>query len=78
MYLYSFLYYLMSVNISIFYILYNKDIIVNLYKLHFSSSPFSLQPNKKVLHPLTFSPLQPNTHEGKPNLFYHLIFPSFH
>ena len=69
----------MSVNISISYILYNKDIIVNLYKLHFPSSPFSLQPNKKVFHPLTFPPLQPNTHEGKPNFFYPLTnFPSSH
>ena len=41
----------MRVNISISYILYNKDIIVNLYKLHFLSSPFSLQPNKTVFHP---------------------------
>ena len=60
----------MSVNISISYILYKNDIIVNLYKLHFPSSPFSLQPNKKVFHPPTFPPLQSNTHEGKPNLFY--------
>ena len=53
-----------------FPLLYNNDIIVNLYKLHFSSSLFSLQPNKKVFHPPTFPPLQSNTHEGKPNLFY--------
>ena len=65
----------MSVNISISYILYNKNIIVNLYKLHFSSSLFSLQPNKKVFHPPTFLPLQPSTHEGKPSLFYPLTFP---
>ena len=38
-----------------FPLLYNKDIIVNLYKLHFPSS---------------FPPLQPNTHEEKLNLFY--------
>ena len=56
-------------------LLYNKDIIVNLCKLHFSSSHFSLQPNKKVFHPLTFPPLQPNTHEGKSNLFYSPTFP---
>ena len=60
----------MSVNISISYILYNKDIIVNLYKLYFPSSPFSLKPNKKVFHPLTFPPFQPNTHEEKSNIFY--------
>ena len=59
-------------------ILYNKDIIVNLYKLHFPSSHFSLQLNKKVFHPLTFSPLQPNTQEGKPNIFYPFTFPSSH
>ena len=60
-----------TVNISISYILYNKNIIVNLYKLHFLFSSFSLQPNKNIFHPSTFSTLQPNTHEGKPNLFYH-------
>ena len=57
-------------------LLYNKDIIIDLYKLYFSFSPFFLQPNKKVFHPLTFPPLQPNTHEGKSNLFYSLTFPS--
>ena len=39
----------------IFPLLYNKNIIVNLYKLHFSFSHFSFQPNKKVFHLLTFS-----------------------
>ena len=68
----------MSVNISISYILHNKDIIVNLSKLHFSSFPFSLQPNKRVFHPPTFPPLQPNTHGGKSNLFYLPTFPSSH
>ena len=53
-----------------FPLLYNKDIIVSLYKLHFPSFPFSLQPNKKVFHHFTIPFLQPNTHEGKPNLFY--------
>ena len=43
------------------YILCNKDIIVNLYKLHFPSFYFSLQPNKRVFHPPIFSPLQSNT-----------------
>ena len=57
-----------------FLLLYNKDIIVNLYKLHFPSSHFSLQPNKKVFYPPTFPLLQPNTHERKPNLFYPLTF----
>ena len=58
-----------------FPLLYNKDIIVSLYKLHFPSFPFSLQPNKKVFHFLTFPPLQPNTHEGKSNFFYPPTFP---
>ena len=66
----------MSVNISISYISYNKDIIVNLYKLHFPSSSFSLQPNKKVFYPPTFLPLQPNTYERKLNFFYPPTFPS--
>ena len=60
----------MSTNKSISYLLCNKDIIVNLYKLHFLSSHFSFQPNKKVFHPSTFPSLQPNTHEGKVNIFY--------
>ena len=59
-----------------FQLLYNKNIIVNLYKLYFLSYHFSLQPNKKVFHPPTFPPLQPNTHERKPNLFHPLTFPS--
>ena len=62
-----------------FSLLYNKDIIINLYKLYFPSSHFSLQPSKKVLHPPIFPPLQPNTYEGKPNLFYPPTnFPSSH
>ena len=52
------------------YILYNKDIIVNLYKLHFPSSPFSLQPNKKNFH----SSNQTYTRENQ--IFY--ILPLFH
>ena len=51
-----------------FPLLYNKDIIVNLYKLYFLSSLFSLQSNKKVFHPPTFTPLQPNT-QGKTKSF---------
>ena len=69
----------MSTNKSIFYLLCNKGIIVNLYKLYFLSSHFSFQPNKRVFHLPTFPPLQPNTHEGKLNIFYpHTNFPSFH
>ena len=59
-----------------FSLLYNKDIIVNLYKLYFPSSHFSLQQNKKAFHPPTFPTLQPNTHERKPNTYdyFFLIF----
>ena len=60
----------MSTNKSISYLLCNKGIIVNLYKLHFLSSHFSFQPNKRVFHLLTFSSLQPNTRERKLNIFY--------
>ena len=62
----------MSTNKSISYILCNNGIIVNLYKLHFSSFPFSLQPNKRVFHPFIFPPLQPITQEEKPNIFHPL------
>ena len=68
----------MSTNKSISYILCNKGIIVNLYKLHFLSSHFSFQPNKRVFHPPTFPPLQPNTHEGKLNICHPPTFPSSH
>ena len=61
-----------------FPLLYNKDIIVNLYKLHFPFFHFSLQLNKKVFHHPTFLPFQPNTHEEKLNLFYSFTFPSSH
>ena len=60
----------MSTNKYISYLLCNKGIIVNLYKLHFPSSHFSFQPNKRVFHPPTFSSLQPNTHEEKLNIFH--------
>ena len=60
----------MSTNKSIFYLLYNKSIIVNLYKLHFLSSHFSFQANRRVFHPLTFPSLQLNTHERKLNVFH--------
>ena len=52
--------------------------MVNLYQLYFSSSHFLSQPNKKVFHPSTFPPFQPNTNERKLNLFYHPTFPSSH
>ena len=52
--------------------------MVNLYQLYFSSSHFLSQPNKKVFHLSTFPPFQPNTNEGKLNLFYPLTFPSSH
>ena len=52
--------------------------MVNLYQLYFSSSHFLSQPNKKVFRPFTFIPFQPNTNEGKLNLFYPPTFPSSH
>ena len=60
----------MNTNKSISYLLCNKSIIVNLYKLHFLFFHFSFQPNKRVFYPPTFPSLQPNTHEGKLNIFY--------
>ena len=69
----------MSTNKSISYLLCNKSIIVNLYKLHFLSFHFSFQPNKRVFYPPTFPSLQPNTHERKLNIFYPPTnFPSSH
>ena len=68
----------MSINKYISYILCNNGIIVNLYKLNFLSFPFFLQPNKRVFHLLTFPPLQPNTQEGKLNIFYPFTFLSSH
>ena len=67
----------MSANKFISYILCNKGIIVNLYKLHFSSSHFSLQPNKRNFHPPTFPPLQPHM-RGKTKyfIFSHFLTPS--
>ena len=50
--------------------------MVNLYQLYFSSAHFLSQPNKKVFHPSTFPLFQPNTNEGKLNLFYHPTFSS--
>ena len=68
----------MSTNKSISYLLCNKGIIVNLYKLYFSSFHFSLQSNKRVFHPPTFPPLQPNTQEEKLNIFHPPTFPLLH
>ena len=68
----------MSTNKSISYLLCNKGIIINLYKLYFLSSHFSFQPNKRVFHPPTFPSLQPNTHKGKLNIFHPPTFPSFY
>ena len=68
----------MNINKSISYILYNKGIIVNFYKLHSPSFPFSFQSNKRVFYPPTFPTLQPNTQEGKPNIFYPPTFSFSH
>ena len=57
-----------SINKSISYILYNNDIIVNLYKLHFSFFPFSFQPNKRFFHPPTFPPFN-QTHKRESQIF---------
>ena len=64
----------MNINKFISQLLCNKDIIVNLHKLHFLFLPFSLQSNKRVFHHLTFPPLQPNTKEEKLNIFHPLTF----
>ena len=66
----------MSTNKSISYLLCNKGITVNLYKLHFLSSHFSFQPSKRVFHPPSFPSLQPNTHKEKLNIFYPPTFSS--
>ena len=39
------------------FILFNRDMMVNLYNLYF-------QPNKKVFYPFTFPSSQSNTNEG--------------
>ena len=73
----------MNTNKSISYLLCNKGITVNLYKLHFLSSHFSFQPSKRlfnqakiVFHPPSFPSLQPNTHKEKLNIFYPPTFSS--
>ena len=40
----------------LFFVLFKRDMIVNLYKPYF-------QPNQKVFHPFTFPPFQPNINE---------------
>ena len=59
----------MSTSKSISYILCNKGIIVNLYKLYVPSSHFSLQPNKRVFHPPIFPPLQPSMQTAPKGVF---------
>ena len=53
--------------------------MVNLYKLYFLSSHFYFQPNKRVFHPSTFLPCQPNTWEKTKSFlsFHFSIFSSF-
>ena len=41
---------------ALFFVLFKRDMMVNLYKLYFHQ-------NKKVFHSSTFSPSQPNTNE---------------
>ena len=71
----SFLYYLMSTKKIIYYILRNKSIRINLYKLHFYPPTFFLNQTKELFIPPTFPPLQPNTHNEKLNFS---IIPLFH
>ena len=59
----------MSTNKFISYLLCNKDIIVNLYKLHFLSSHFSFQQTKEF-STSHFPSIQPNTYEKKLNIFH--------
>ena len=70
-----------------FPLLYNKDIKVNLYKLHFPSSPFSFQPNKKnfppyfpllIFHPPYFHPNQTHPQGHGPNNTAGNIIPNNH
>ena len=68
----------MIINKYISYLVCNKGIIINLYKLNFPSFHFFLKPNKRVFHPLTFPPLQPNTQEEKLNIFHPPTFLSSH
>ena len=65
----------MSTKKIISYILCNKGIRINLYKLHFLSFNFSPQPNKEFFISLTFPPLQLNTHKEKLKFS---IIPLFH
>ena len=68
----------MSTNKSISYLLCNKNIIVNLYKLNFLSSQFSFEPNKRVFHPPTFPSLLLDTHKGKLNIYFSILPLIFH
>ena len=52
---FAFLPFFFKYNVLLF-VLFNKDIMINLYKLYF-------QPNKKVFHSSTFLPFQPNTNK---------------
>ena len=58
----------------LFFFLPKLYVMVILYKLYFLSSHFSSQPNKKVFHPSTFLPSQPNTYERELNFFYPSTF----
>ena len=74
MWKYNILYNFLIKKMITFSVLFNKDIIVNLYKFYFLSSHFSSQQNKRVFHSSTFPSLKLNTHEGKLDLFYIPIF----
>ena len=69
----------MSTNKSISYLLYNKGILVNLYKLYLLFSYFFFFNQAKEfftfsLFHLPFSPLQLNTCKKKSNFFILLLF----
>ena len=56
-----------------FFILLNGDIIVNLYKLHFSILSFFFSTKQISFLSFTFPSSQPNTNRRKLNIFYLLL-----
>ena len=66
----------MSTKKIISYILCNKGIRINLYKLHFLSFNLSPQPNKRIFHPSHFFTPTTKHIQGKIKIFYHSTFSS--
>ena len=54
--IYTQFFFFFKYNVLLF-VLFKRDMIVNLFKLYFQS-------NKKNFYPYTFPPFQPNTNEG--------------